>query len=161
MCCCACHCADLFPDLCPTRCHTYGAPGLHRARCRTNACSKEDHWHGDCCRFIPAQDAADCPTTSPPSCRNVADARCAYGARAPERVPAVPPACGLSALDLAECARAKRERDNATSPNASCFTRTASRRLGSTTTSRRTLPPPSSSSSHITPASAPFLPCSV
>ena len=45
------------------------------------------------------------------------------------------------------------------SPNASCFTRTASRRLGCTTTSRLTLPPPSSSS-RTTPTSAPFLPCS-
>ena len=64
----------------------------------------------DCC--IAAHDAADCPTASPPSCRfYVAGARCAYGARAPERVPAVPPARALPALDLAERARAERERD--------------------------------------------------
>ena len=103
------HCADLCPDLCPTRCQSYGAPGLHGGHCRTKACSKDDHSD---CGFIAAHAAADCPTASPPSCRfYVAGARCAYGARAPERVPAVPPALALPALDLAERARAERERD--------------------------------------------------
>ena len=92
----------------------YGAPGLHRAHCRTsfNQGLLKRRPLSDCIGVIVAHAAEDCPTTSPPSCCfYVAGARRAYGARAPERVPAVPPALALPALDLAERARAEHERD--------------------------------------------------
>ena len=74
----------------------YGAPGLHPASCLEAPCLA-DHT-ASCAGCIPRR-------------FYVAGARCAYGARAPEHVPAAPPARSLSALDLAEHARADRERD--------------------------------------------------
>ena len=65
----------------------WGAPGLHAAQCADAACHKGNH------AMCGGHIAAHCADLCPQICRHYdKDKRCAYGARAPDRVPGEPPA---------------------------------------------------------------------
>ena len=71
----------------------WGAPGLHAAQCADAACHEGDH------SMCDGHIAAHCADLCPRICRRFPEGkRCAYGARAPDRLPSAPPALD----DLAE-----------------------------------------------------------
>ena len=65
----------------------WGAPGLHAAQCADAACHKGNH------AMCGGHIAAHCADLCPRICRRFPEGkRCAYGARAADRLPGAPPA---------------------------------------------------------------------
>ena len=73
-----------------------GEAGVHADHCRSLTCSAAVH--EGCRGFIAAHAATSCLTKCPQICRHFTGTRCAYGARASDRLPGAPPALN----DLAE-----------------------------------------------------------